>query len=56
MKLNGKNRTVPDAKPLAPPKPATARGSRWKKFDFGRGQGLKVWQVMDSAGRKPTGY
>jgi hypothetical protein len=32
-----------------------ARGAHWKKFDFGRGQGPKLWQVLQVRGNKPGG-
>jgi hypothetical protein len=33
----------------------SARGAHWKKFDFGKGQGPKLWQVLQVCGHKPGG-
>ena len=38
----------PAAKLPVHPKRPSRRGAHWKKFDFGKGVGLKLWQVVIS--------
>jgi hypothetical protein len=54
MEFKDKGPTAPDTKPQESTRPAARRGAHWRKFEYRRGLGLKVWQVMHSSGKNPA--
>ncbi len=54
MEFENDDRTVPNAKPIERSQPVSRRGAHWRKFTFGKGKGLKVWQIMNPPGKNPA--